>query len=67
MPFGDLSRVANSRIPHGVAILDHWAQARLRVREEVRLDMDRGGALFDDNRVTTSAVAPDGCPLSPGR
>jgi HK97 family phage major capsid protein len=42
--FGDLPRVASSRIPAGTAILADWTQARVYIREDVRLDMDRSGS-----------------------
>jgi HK97 family phage major capsid protein len=55
--FGDLPRVASSRIPQGTAILADWGQCRLYIREEVRLDMDRSGVLFDHNQVKLRAEA----------
>jgi HK97 family phage major capsid protein len=52
---GDDPRVASSRIPQGTAILADWAQTRLYVREDVRLDIDRSGVLFDHNQVKLRA------------
>ena len=59
-PFGDLPRVPSSRIPQITAILADWRQCRLYVREEVRLDMDRSGVLFDHNQVKLRAECRTG-------
>lgn len=53
--FGGLPRIPSNRIPAGTAILADWTQSRLLVREDVRLDMDKSGTLFQTNQVVLRA------------
>ncbi|MEV4215162.1 phage major capsid protein [Micromonospora sp. NPDC049662] len=43
--------VVTPAVAAGTAILADWRQARLRVREDMRMDADRSGTLFDKNQV----------------
>lgn len=53
--FGGLRRIITTSVPAGTAILADWNQSRIYVREDVRLDIDTGGALFDRNQVKLRA------------
>lgn len=47
---GRLPRVPSAAVPAGTALLGDFRQARLFVRQEATLDVDRSGDLFDTNR-----------------
>lgn len=53
--FGNLPKLVVPGVPAGWAILADWNQCRLFVREDVRLDADRSGANFTNNRVILRA------------
>jgi HK97 family phage major capsid protein len=53
--FGPLRRVTSTSVPAGVGIIADWTQSRLYVREDVRIDVDTGGVLFELNQVRTRA------------
>jgi HK97 family phage major capsid protein len=53
--FGALRRVVTTSVPEGTAILADWSQSRLYVRENVRIDVDLGGDLFELNQVRLRA------------
>ncbi|OKH78218.1 hypothetical protein EB75_28160 [Mycobacterium sp. ST-F2] len=50
-------RVVSASVPEGTAVLGDWAQLRLYVREDVRLDIDAGGVLFTQNQAIVRAEA----------
>lgn len=50
-------RVVSPSVPEGTAVLGDWAQLRLYVREDVRLDIDAGGVLFTQNQAIVRAEA----------
>ncbi|MEV5689920.1 phage major capsid protein [Micromonospora globbae] len=50
--FGPYPRVSSTTVPAGTAILGDWTKARLRVREDMRLDVDRSGENFTKNLAT---------------
>lgn len=62
--FGGLPRIASTRIPAGTAILADWSTAVLAVREDVKLDMDKSGALFQANQVQIRAEGRFGLGLT---
>lgn len=49
--FGSYPRVPSTLVPAGTAILADWSKARLRIREDMRLDVDRSGENFEKNLV----------------
>jgi HK97 family phage major capsid protein len=55
--FGDesIARVTSTSVPAGTAILGDWSQLKLYVREDMRLDVDAGGALFTNNSAVLRA------------
>lgn len=53
--FGGLPRIPSTAVPAGTALLGDFTQATLYVREDVRLDADRSGTLFDKNQVKLRA------------
>lgn len=44
-------RVVSPSVPEGTAILADWSQLRVYIREDVRLDVDTSGSLFQKNEV----------------
>jgi HK97 family phage major capsid protein len=48
---GSLPVVESTAVPAGVGLLGDWRWARLMVRQEATLDVDRSGTLFDTNQV----------------
>ncbi|KUH93932.1 phage major capsid protein [Mycobacterium sp. IS-3022] len=57
--FGDnsIQRVVSPSVPAGTAVLADWTQARLYVRESMRLDVDAGGDHFAKNAAVMRAEA----------
>lgn len=53
--FGDSARLVSPLVPAGTAILADWNAIKLYVREDVRLDVDLGGTLFDTNQAKMRA------------
>jgi HK97 family phage major capsid protein len=49
--FGPYPRISSPVVPLNTAILADWRLARLRLRQDTRLDVDMSGALFDHNAV----------------
>lgn len=52
---GRLPRLVSTGVPAGVAVLADWNQCAVYVREDLRLDADRSGTLFDKNQVKLRA------------
>jgi HK97 family phage major capsid protein len=48
---GPYPRISSPVVPLNTAILADWRYARLRLRQDTRLDVDMSGALFDHNAV----------------
>ncbi len=53
--FGPSVRLVSPRVPAGTGLLADWSQVRVYVREDVRLDIDAAGDLFDRNQVKVRA------------
>jgi HK97 family phage major capsid protein len=53
--FGELPRIPSTAVPAGTAVLGDWSQLRLLVREDVRLDADKSGTLFEKNQIKLRA------------
>lgn len=47
----NIRRVVSTSVPAGTALLGDWTQVRLFVRQDVTIDADRSGTLFDTNQV----------------
>lgn len=48
--FGDVPRLITTSVPSGTALLGDWSQCTLYVRQDVTLDVDVAGTLFDKNQ-----------------
>jgi HK97 family phage major capsid protein len=53
--FGPYPRVVSPSVPAGTAILADWSQLKLFVREQMRIDLDASGALFQHNQIQLRA------------
>lgn len=53
--FKNLPVVVSTSVPTGKALLADWRMARLFVRQDVNLDFDRSGTLFQKNQVQARA------------
>lgn len=49
--FGTYPRIVSPNVPAGTAILADWLQLKLYYREQMRIDVDGSGVLFDTNAV----------------
>ena len=53
--FRDLPKVVTTAVPQGIAILGDWTKARLWIRQNVTLQGDYSGELFQKNEVQARA------------
>jgi hypothetical protein len=53
--FGTVPRVVSPSLPEGTAILADWSQACLFIREQMRIDLDASGVLFQHNQIQLRA------------
>lgn len=53
--FGTVPRVVSPSVPTGTAILGDWTQLKLFIREQMRIDLDASGVLFQQNQIQLRA------------
>ena len=53
--FGTIPRVISPSVPEGTAILGDWSKLTLFFREQMRIDLDASGVLFQKNQIQLRA------------